>query len=157
MQWIISHREGSWDSLMIHQEQLSQSLCCLLRCTNWLFLSTYHPMNPKNYTAKCLHKLGCLKSQTKTVIRFQIIIQIGMFLPWLVSQMLKIDKLVCSYAKSMFESFQSKTQEVKRIDSHDFLRVFSSCVPGYINGIKIKHLLSRHCEKQHQRKSSILK
>lgn len=82
-------------------------------------------MNPKNYTAKCLHKLGCLKSQTKTVIRFQIIIQIGMFLPWLVSQMLKIDKLVCSYAKTMFESFQSQTQEVKRIDSNCFLRVFS--------------------------------
>lgn len=67
-----------------------------------LSISQFTPLTQsKKWEPKNLHKRSCLESQTRTVSRFHRIIQAGIFLPWLVSQMFKTDKPLWSCAKSM--------------------------------------------------------
>lgn len=62
---IISGKECSQESLVIHQEEISQSLCCLLQHKNWPFLSTYHRQNAKIALLSVYTKRVVLKARKR--------------------------------------------------------------------------------------------
>lgn len=108
-----------------------------------LSVSQHTPsMQSKHWEPKSLRKMSCLESQTRTVVRFHTIIQAGIFLPWLVSQMFRIDKPWWSCAKTMcldpFSLRHARSSDQTRDNLKDFCKLCQNTF--------IKHPpCSRHC------------